>query len=187
MKIMIRTRDFLVFSGALVFLLSMITATVATDALGGGYSQVASVASFAGPAGVSGAESPSSPDTRAANISRLKNKIAAGEGDVSAGEPIFTSVDTITATTAVVLTDQTPDSVWIGHTLDGQPLMSGDMWRFVGFGSANQIGVALNDRPIFGPRADDFVLDACGGVDEGLGYRFHFQPGKFIDPACYSN
>ncbi len=184
---MIRTRDFLVFSVALVFLFSGITATVVSDSFSGAGGQVASVASFAAPAAISGAEPAASSDDNAANVARLKAKIAAGDGDIAAGEPIFTSVDTVTATTAVTLTDQTPDSAMIGHTLDGQPLLSGDLWRFVGFGPGDQIGVALNDRPIFGPRSDDFVLDACGGVDEGFGYRYHFQPGKTIDPVCYAN
>jgi hypothetical protein len=183
---MIRTRDFLLFSGALVFLLSAITITVVTDAMGSGGSQVASVASFAPPVAVMGAESPEPIDSREANLNRLKGKIAAGEGDIPAGPPIFTSVvDPVTDTDSVI-TDQTaPDSVQIGQTMDGQPLMSDDLWRFFGFGMNDQIGVALNGFPFFGSRPDDFVLDACGGVDEGSGYRLYFQPAKPINATCF--
>jgi hypothetical protein len=183
---MIRTRDFLLFSGTLVFLLSAITITVVTDAMGNGGSQVASVANFAPPSAVMGAESPEQTDSREANINRLKGKIAAGEGDIPAGPPIFTSVIEPVTDTDTVITDQTaPSSILIGQTMDGQPLRSDDLWRFLGFGMNDQIGEALNGSPIFGSRPDGLALDACGGVDEGFGYRLYFQPAKPIDPTCF--
>lgn len=184
---MIRTRDFLLFTGAFVFLLTAITATVVTDSLSGGNSQVANVSvGFAAPVDITEAESPKEPDTRAGTINRLKNKISAGEGDVSAGEPVFTSVDTVVATDTPTTDQFDSGSILIGQTMDGGPLMSDDLWRFVGFAQTEQIGVALNGFPIFGSRVDSFVLDPCGGIDERMGYRYYFTPSEPIDPSCYA-
>ena len=181
---MIRTRDFLVFSIALVFLLSAVIATAINDIFGGGQGQMASV-SFAVPSQISGAESVKAEEDRGGNIARLKNKIAAGEGDIPAGEPIFTSVDD-TASVNDQITDQTvPTSVLIGHTMDGQPLSSGDLWRFVGYSQFEQIGTALNGTAIFGSRSDSYPLDQCGGTDEGMGYRLYINPAVALNPACF--
>lgn len=187
---MIRTRDFVVFSGALVFLFAMITATVLTDALSGGSSHVANVSLALAPESkVSGASLVGITDDRESTIARLRAKLAAGEGDISAGEPVFTSVDDYVATSAdAIITDQTiPTSVLIGHTLDGQPLLSSDLWRYVGFSQFDQIGTAQNGVPIYGSRADTFMLDTCGGAEEGQGYRLYVRPSENVNPACYGS
>ena len=180
---MIRTRDFLVFSAALVFLLTAITATALTNSLSGA-GQVASV-SFAVPSTISGAEVPAKEDTRGSNVARLKSKIAAGEGNIQAGEPVFTSVDTVTSDNGVVTDQSVPDSVTIGHTMDGQMLSNGDLWRFVGYSQFEQIGMALNGTPIFGSRSDSYPLDQCHGADEGVGYRLYIDLAEPINPACF--
>ncbi len=184
---MFRTRDFVAFALATAFLVSGIGATIWTQSLRGN-SQLAALPTFASGAEIEGAVSEESDSIpREENIARLKREIAAGKGDIAAGAPIFTSVDD-TATSAPAVTDQTaPASVWIGHTLDGQQLFSDDVWRFAQFGPGDQIGAALNDVPIYGYRSDTAALDACGGVDEGFGYRFYLQPDKEIVPACFTD
>lgn len=184
---MIRTRDFALFAFGLLFFSAAIAGTLISQSWGHGLAETAAVANFAPPAAVTGATAPRPDDDPTATISRLRAKIAAGDGDVAAGGPVFTSVDDVaTATSAPVITDQVdPTSVLIGRTLDGQPLMSDDLWRFVGFSQTDQIGVAENGHPIFGPRADGLALDACGGADDGSGYRLYFDPSRSIAPACY--
>jgi|GEM_PF-2392765 len=133
------------------------------------------------------AEVPSVP--RADNIERLRNKIAAGHGDIDRGNPVFTSVDDLIPEDedVEVITDQSdPTTFLVGHDMAEQPLMSGDLWRFFGFGANDQIGVAVNGLPIFGSRTDNYVLDMCGGVDEGLGYRYYLDLSKDLSADCFS-
>ncbi len=184
---MIRTRDFLVFSGVLTLLLVAITATVVTDALSGAGAQVANVGSFVPPAAIEGAEAPKEKDENPNdNAARLRTKIAAGQGDVPAGEPVFTSVDDIVVDDTPVITDQTPpSSVQIGFTVDGQPLTSDQLWRFVGYSEFEQVGTAMNGTPIFGARVDSAPLDPCGGFDDGTGYKLYLPVGNNVNPSCY--
>lgn len=184
---MIRTRDFIVFSGALVFLLTAITATLVTGSFSD-YGQVANVINFAPAPVVDGAESYMDTSPRNENIARLRSKIAAGEGDVTIGEPVFTSVDDIAPSDPdTAITDQTPpSSIQLGFTLDGQPLMSDELWRFIGYTQFEQIGVALNDVPLFGSRMDNVQLDACGGVNDGSGYRLYLQSGQELSEQCFT-
>lgn len=185
---MIRTRDFLVFGLVFVFLLTGIGATVIAQSWSAG-TQVANVIQFDGarePSVMVGATSQVDEFSREENAARLRQKIAAGQGSTPSGGPVFTSVDTEVATTAPLVTDDaTTDSVLIGHTLQGSPLRSDDLWRFYGFTSTEQIGVALNDFPIYGSREDDHVLDSCGGVDEGFGYRYYLRPGIDVASGCF--
>jgi len=185
---MIRTRDFLVFSGALVFLLTAITATWLTDSFGN-QGQMANVISFAPAPAVEGVESYKHSNTRADNVERLRSKIAAGEGDVSIGEPVFTSVDDIApSNSSSSVTDQTPPtSVQIGVTQYGQTLMSDELWRFIGYSQFDQVGVAQNGTSIFGSRSDNAPLDACGGTDDGTGYRLHLHPSQDVQINCFTN
>lgn len=183
---MIRTRDFAVFSAALVFLLSVLTATVASD-LWGTSGQVAAVVEFASDASIAGAVADNKDIDREGNIERLRSKIAAGEGDSRAGAPVFTSVDDVPANDTVTSTDDSPaESVMIGNTMDGGALFSDGLWRFIGFGSYEQIGMALNGTPIFGARADGVSLDACGGVDDGSGYKLYLQTNREVYAACFT-
>lgn len=178
----------MLFSAALVFLCVCLTVTVITNALGGVNGQMANVASFATAAGEMRAEAVGDTVDHQGNIARLKGKIAAGEGDVDAGEPIFTSVDDIALTDdEPVLTDQSPapDSVQIGTTLDGQPLLSSDLWRFVGYSHLEQIGTSLNGTPFFGARLDVVPQDQCGGYDDGTGYKLYLRPGTTQAPGCF--
>jgi len=168
-------------------LLTAITATLVTDALSY-QGQVANVISYAPPSSVEGAESyVSTINHRNDNIDRLRSKIVAGEGDVSIGEPVFTSVDDIVESDATsTVTDQTPpSSIQIGVTQDGQPLMSGELWRFIGYTQFEQVGVSVNGHPIYGARSDNVVLDSCGGIDEGAGYRYYLQPEKDVVVGCF--
>ena len=185
---MIRTRDFLVFSGALVFLLTAITGTLVTDSFSG-QGQMANVISFAPDPAVNGAESYKHSRPRADNVERLRSKITAGDGDVSIGEPVFTSVDDIVLNDPdSTVTDQTPPtSVQIGFTQDGLPLMSGELWRFIGYSQFDQVGVAQNGTPIFGARSDNVQLDPCGGVNDGTGYHLHIQPAQDVQVNCFTN
>lgn len=181
---MIRTRDFLLFGIAVLFIFAGINATVLIDGIKSA-GQEASVIGFEQTKEVVGAQAVSDETTPETNVARLREKLARGEGKV-AGGPVFTSVDDLASSSNDVVTDQTrPSSVWIGHTTDGVPLMSEDLWRYVGFSENDQVGVALNDYPIYGARADDGTLDICGGIDEGLGYRYYIQPGKEIAEGCF--
>lgn len=184
---MISTRDFLLFSGALLFLLTAIVTTLLTNSIGQ-HSMTATVINFAPPSSISGAESYKVASSNEDNITRLKAKIAAGEGDVSIGEPIFTSVDDVVESDAEpVITDQTPpSSVHLGFTVYGQPLMSDDLWRFIGYSQFEQIGLALNGKLIFGSRSDTFTLDECSGGDDGSGYKLFLPTGNNVNPICYS-
>lgn len=183
---MIRTRDFAVFSAALVFLLSVLTATVASD-LWGVNGQSATVVKFADGAPVSGAVADTRHIDRSGNISRLKAKIAAGEGDSSLGEPVFTSVDDIGQDDADTVTDGSPTvSVNIGTTLDGGALFSDGIWRFIGFSFYEQIGTGLNGVPIYGARSDSLPLDACGGADDGTGYKLYLQTDREVSTGCFT-
>ncbi len=182
---MIRTRDFAVFSAALVFLLSVLTATVAYDLWGTG-GEMATVVKFADEAPVSGAIADSRNIDRAGNISRLKAKIAAGEGDNPQGEPIFTSVDDFSNDDLLPITDDSLSvSVHIGTGLDGSALFSDALWRFIGFSFYEQIGTALNGVPIFGARSDNLPLDACGGADDGSGYKLYLQTDREVAAGCF--
>lgn len=185
---MIRTRDFVVFAAILLFLLVGIAATWAVQSIrGGSQAAAAGEIDFAAPAEVAGAVIEERGDIpREDNIARLKGKIASGAGDVSAGAPIFTSVDDVASSAEPAVTDNTlPPSMQIGFTVYGEPLMSDELWRFVGFSATEQVGVAMDDRPIFGARTDNAPLDACGGLDEGLGYRYYLQLEQEIRPGCY--
>lgn len=184
---MIRTRDFLVFTLTLVLLLTAVSATAVSGSWSGG-GEVATVAKFAEAGEVSGGIAEEKTINREENITRLRSKLALGEGDIAAGEPIFTSVDdVVVATTTPIVTDQTvPESILIGHTTDGIPLMNSDLWRFVGFSETEQVGVALNSVPIFGSRVDGSTLDVCGGADNGLGYRLYLRPNENILLECYT-
>lgn len=185
---MIRTRDFIAFGAAFVFLTFAIGATWLTDSWNSS-GQTASAADFSAsgsaPVVMEGAISEGHSDIpRESNINRLRQKIAAGEGNVAAGDPVFSSVDDIVATSTV--SDGSPStSVLIGHTLTGDSLMSDDLWRFVGFSQVEKIGIALNGVPIFGAHPNPLILDSCGGVDEGDGYRYHLMTDKEIPGGCY--
>jgi len=183
---MISTRDFLLFSVALLFLLTAIVTTLFTNSFSQ-HSMTASVINFAPPSYVSGAETTKSPSSNEDNITRLKAKIAAGEGDVAIGEPVFTSVDDVEPSdTEPQITDQTPpSSIQIGSAMDGSPLYSTDMWRFVGYSQNEQIGIAINGTAIFGSRTDALPLDECGGVDDGSGYKFFLSTNNNVNPNCY--
>lgn len=181
---MIRTRDFLLFGTAVLVIFAGINTTVLLDNLSS-VGQGAAVVTFEQGKEVSGAEVLRNENDPEKNAARLRDKLARGEGKVSGG-PVFTSVDDILTPSSTAVTDQTvPESVWIGHTVDGTQLMSEDLWRFVGFGQNDQVGVALNDYPIFGSRTDGANLDVCGGIDDGSGYRYYIQPGKEIAEGCF--
>ena len=186
---MIRTRDFAAFGAAFVFLSFAIGATWLTQTWTGSL-QTASVIDFSDtdtvPVVMEGAVVEDSPEIpRESNINRLRGKIAAGEGDVSAGEPVFTSVDDVVASSSVVSDGSPSTSVLIGFTVGGDSLMSDDLWRYIGFSHIEQVGVALDDVPIYGSHPNPLVLDTCGGVDEGSGYRYHLMTGREIPSGCY--
>lgn len=188
---MIRTRDFLVFVATFLFLAGGIGATVVADSWSTA-GQLAAVGQsqvdLRAGAVLEGADAASTPVIpRESNIARLQQKIAAGAGDVAAGGPIFTSVDTVSISdNEPAITDQTPaESIMIGHTTDGSPLLSDELWRFAGFAFYEQVGTANDGLPIYGGRADNLPLDSCGGVDEGLGYRYYIQLGKAVGAGCF--
>lgn len=189
MLVMIRTRDFAAFGAAFVFLSFAIGATWLTQSWTGS-GQTASVIDFSDantpPVVMEGAIVEDVPEIpRESNINRLRGKIAAGEGDISAGEPVFTSVDDVVATSSVVSDGSPSTSVLIGSTMSGDSLMSDDLWRFIGFSHLEQIGVALDNVPIYGAHPNPSMLDTCGGVDEGLGYRYHLMIDKELPGGCY--
>lgn len=183
---MIRTRDFAVFSAVAVFFLCAITATVARD-LWGTSGQAAAVVKFADTSAVMGAVADTRTIDRAGNIERLKGKIAAGEGDSREGAPVFTSVDETTPETPVITDTAPAATVMIGTTLDGSPLHNDSLWRFIGFGAFEQIGTAVNGKAIYGARADALPLDACGGADDGSGYKLYLQTNREVDSSCFTN
>lgn len=180
---MIRTRDFLLFGLVVVFLSGGIGMTILND-LWRSSGQMAAAIEFSASPDPAGAEAVIPDKGRTEVLERLRTKLAKGEG-LSAGAPVFTSVDDL-ASSAPTVTDQTaPEAIVMGRTLDGQPLMSDDLWRYVGFSSNDQIGTALNGVPIYGVRADALPLDPCGGADEGTGYRYFIRPGEKMAEGCF--
>jgi len=182
---MIRTRDFLVFSGVMVVLLVALISTIAGDVWGGGQ-HMATATKFAINNPVSGAVADTREIDTNSNAERLRSKIAAGEGNSPLGEPVFTSVDDFIETPDTVTDESTPNSFLLGYTVDGLELWNHDLWRFVGYSQFEQIGVALNGTPIYGSHIGVYRLDACGGIDEGMGYRLHLRSGEDSDPACFA-
>ncbi|MDA8597171.1 hypothetical protein N9L26_02425 [Candidatus Pacebacteria bacterium] len=91
---MIRTRDLFLFAVALVFLFGAITFTIAHDRSGmvGGVTERLAFADD-DTMGEIGVASSSALD-RQQNLAVLRDKLARGEGKISQGEPVFTSVDT---------------------------------------------------------------------------------------------
>lgn len=97
---MIRTRDFLLFAVAFVFLLSGISGTYVWQK----GSQTAATVLFNKAITPEGVESVISKTAYSANADRLKAQVIAGAGDISEGKPVFTSVDQVATAT---LSDQT--------------------------------------------------------------------------------
>ncbi|MEX2341007.1 MAG: hypothetical protein WD605_01665, partial [Candidatus Paceibacterota bacterium] len=151
---MIRTRDFTAFGAAFVFLSFAIGATWLTQVwnmTGQTASTIDFSASGSAPMVMEGSMVEEKPDIpRDSNINRLRQKIAAGEGDISAGAPIFTSVDDIATTTPSVSDSSPSTSILIGFTVEGEDLTSDELWSFIVFSHLEQIGMALDDIPIFG-------------------------------------
>lgn len=92
---MIRTRDLLLYVLVLFFLLGGIAATVVRDTTPDATTQAGQVAQYlADPTEIT-ADVVDGTIDREANLTKLRKKIAAGEGVVAAGPPVFESVDTI--------------------------------------------------------------------------------------------
>lgn len=89
---MIRTRDFLLFAVALLFLLSGIAFTVAIDRSSDARTLSANIALLSNEAPTVAPEKAGM--DRASNIADLRARLARGEGVISAGPPVFESVDT---------------------------------------------------------------------------------------------
>lgn len=95
---MVRTRDFLLFVVVFIFILSGIAFTVSTD-LRKERTVTDTAPQLAASEGVSLSASTESTDIdRASNLAALREKILRGEGEVIAGAPVFTSVDTPSST-----------------------------------------------------------------------------------------
>ena len=99
---MIRTRDFLLFALALVFILYGIAGTVWFD-LRENNEQSPELVDFKPGQTLTGAVIASTDEyDREENIARLRNKLAAGEGEIEAGPPVFSSVDETPSSTDLV-------------------------------------------------------------------------------------
>lgn len=172
------------FSALMVFMLTLLVGTAAND-LWGGKGQAAAVVQFADNPAVSGAVVDVHEIDREGNVNRLRSKIAAGEGNSPFGEPVFTSVDETEVSSSTVTDESGPVSILLGQTTDGIDLWTHDLWRFVGYSQFDQIGISLKGHPIFGSRADNMPLDACGGVDDGSGYKLYLQTGIEVSASCF--
>lgn len=180
---MIRTRDFLFFALAFIFLSSGIAITLA---LGDWVevSNVATVVEFDNQGSrVVGAEVLSTEIPRDQNILRLKSSLSAGIGDIPDGEPMFTSVDTVNNDTVIVSDDTPPSSIQLGFTTDGEPLLSENLWRFAWFTENDQVGVSLSETRIFGYHSNPNLLDQCGGFFDDGEYKLFLT--EVINYECY--
>lgn len=179
---MIRTRNFLLFVFVFTFLLSGIGGTILTNAWDS-EAEAATVLKFdQSTSVVYGAKAMEREVPRDENINRLRDKLARGGGDIDGGEPIFTSVDTVVSTNTPLVTDDVPPpAIQIGFSLNGKPLFNDNLWRFVGFSHIDQIGVALNDVPIYGSYPNPELLDSCGGI----GGKYYLPANKEVNPECY--
>ena len=102
MSAMIRTRDFLLFTVAFVFIFYGIAGTVWLDLSNKSANAPVTEIEFKTSKVVTGAVIKADEDNRQENIARLQAKLAKGEGNVSAGPPIFTSVDETPSTTSQI-------------------------------------------------------------------------------------
>lgn len=93
---MIRTRDFLLFVVIFVFILTGIVFTLFSEFRGERAKQAASPSLDASPGTTIAAVTTEEEMDRARNLVLLREKLLRGEGEISAGDPVFTSVDTPT-------------------------------------------------------------------------------------------
>ena len=77
------------------------------------------------------------------------------------------------------------DSKYIGIALDGSLIHNEEAWRYRSFSDESVIGYARDGFPIYGPKSDETVLDACGGYDGGGGYRYHVRENDLFVIGCY--
>ena len=89
---MIRTRNFVIYMALLVFVLYGIGTTLLYQFMSDEPMDIVKV-DFEEGGGVAGVVAHQKTDFRQENIERLKTKLAAGGGEISAGPPVFTSVD----------------------------------------------------------------------------------------------
>ncbi|MCA9365801.1 hypothetical protein KC723_02810 [Candidatus Kaiserbacteria bacterium] len=73
----------------------------------------------------------------------------------------------------------------IGVALDGSLIRNGDYTAYTIFEKHTHIGYALDGFPIYG-RADDVVLDTCGGAMVGTAYRYYLSSDREGMIACFS-
>lgn len=239
---MIRTRDFLLYMCTLVFLVSAIGYTVASD-LAGAKQDVAPELAFAPEeqtASAYGAVAQNDDDSRAAYLARMREKLANGAGVIEGAPIVFTSVDEtpepdpvvggstgvlycdVPADVSGVIAGWNPSSVEIhtvegaylvlngsatllqlpsasvrnahdtclsheiaGIALDGSLMHNSDVALYASAGGGALLGYALDGFPIYGA-VDPSTLDACGGADNGTGYRYHIRPGSNAIISCFA-
>lgn len=91
--VMFRTRDLILYVLVLLFLLMGIAFTVALEKSGESSTLSGAIAYFTESEADVAADTDGIGIDRAANIAKLRDKIARGEGQITAGPPVFSSVD----------------------------------------------------------------------------------------------
>ncbi len=77
------------------------------------------------------------------------------------------------------------DNEVIGIANDGLPIKNSESNLFGVFGPETLIGYARDGYPIYG-RNDKISTDQCGGVDEGLGYRYYLSSERDGVLGCFT-
>lgn len=78
------------------------------------------------------------------------------------------------------------DSEYVGVALDGSLINNDEAWRYRNYSPDSVIGYARDGFPIYGPGVDEDTLDACGGFNEGAGYRYHIRQNELFVLGCFA-
>ncbi len=120
---MIRTRDFLLFALAFVFLLAGISSTILLGSWRTGQEKTATVI-FASGEIPTGAEAIFNTTDYEDNAARLRGQLRAGSGDIDAGDPVFTSVDQLLAASVGDSTVSNRSIQWCGSRHNDSSILS---------------------------------------------------------------
>jgi len=78
-----------------------------------------------------------------------------------------------------------PDTL-IGITTAGQPLLNSDAARYANVSMTQVIGYTRDGFSVYGPVADEAVLDECGGQYVAGQYQYHVRLSESFILACYA-
>jgi hypothetical protein len=78
-----------------------------------------------------------------------------------------------------------PDTL-IGVTVAGQPLRNEMAAQYFGAPATQVVGYTRDGFGVYGPIADETLLDECGGQYVGGQYQYHVRQSEPFIIACYA-